>query len=122
MPPVVPADAKPEAAQFIFNWVSAVGTGVFVAALLSGLWLRLTAAQWRQAFSQTARRMVIPVLVIAQVLGLGFLTRYSGTDAVLGLMFTHAGAMYPFFAAYLGWLGAVLTRSATAANALFGAG
>jgi len=120
MPPVLPAGAKPEAAQFTFNWVSAVGTGVFVAAVLSGLWLRLTAAQWKKAFSQTARRMVIPVLVIGQVLGLGFLTRYSGTDAVLGLMFTHAGALYPFFAAYLGWLGVFLTGSDTASNALFG--
>jgi len=64
--------------------------------------------------------MKIPVLVIAQVLGLGFLTRYSGTDAVLGLAFTGAGALYPFFAAYLGWLGVFLTGSDTASNALFG--
>ena len=64
--------------------------------------------------------MKIPVLVIGQVLGLGFLTRYSGTDAVLGLAFTGAGVMYPFFAAYLGWLGVFLTGSDTASNALFG--
>ena len=64
--------------------------------------------------------MKIPVLVIGQVLGLGFLTRYSGTDAVLGLAFTSAGAAYPFFAAYLGWLGVFLTGSDTASNALFG--
>ena len=64
--------------------------------------------------------MKIPVLVIAQVLGLGFLTRYSGTDAVLGLAFTGAGALYPFFAAYLGWLGVFLTGSDTSSNALFG--
>ena len=64
--------------------------------------------------------MKIPVLVIGQVLGLGYLTRYSGTDAVLGLAFTSAGAAYPFFAAYLGWLGVFLTGSDTASNALFG--
>ncbi|HEX8108180.1 MAG TPA: L-lactate permease [Kofleriaceae bacterium] len=120
MPPVAPPNAKPEGAQFAFNWVSAVGTGVFVAAILSGFVLGLTAAQWKQAFRQTARRMVIPILVIGQVLGLGFLTRYAGTDAVLGLMFANAGATYPFFAAYLGWLGVFLTGSDTASNALFG--
>jgi lactate permease len=120
MPPVAPVNAKPEAAQFTLNWVSAVGTGVFVAALISGVVLGMTARQWKQAFSQTLRRMGIPVLVIGQVLGLGFLTRYAGTDAVLGLMFTSAGAMYPFFAAYLGWLGVFLTGSDTASNALFG--
>jgi lactate permease len=120
MPPVAPVNAKPEAARFTINWLSAAGTGVFVAAILSGLVLKLSAAQWRQAFVQTMKRMKVPVLVIAQVLGLGFLTRYSGTDAVLGLAFTAAGFFYPFFAAYLGWLGVFLTGSDTASNALFG--
>ena len=120
MPPVAPMNAKPEAARFVINWLSAAGTGVFVAALLSGLVLKLSATQWKTAFVATARRMKTPVLVIGQVLGLGYLTRYSGTDAVLGLAFTGAGFMYPFFAAYLGWLGVFLTGSDTASNALFG--
>ena len=120
MPPVAAINAKPEAAKFVINWLSAAGTGVFVAAILSGLVLKLNAAQWKEALVQTLHRMKIPVLVIGQVLGLGFLTRYAGTDAVLGLAFTGAGFMYPFFAAYLGWLGVFLTGSDTASNALFG--
>ena len=120
MPPVAPAGAKPEVAKFVINWLSAAGTGVFVAALLTGLVLGMSGSQWGQAFAQTARRMKNPVLVIGQVLGLGFLTRYAGTDAVLGLAFTGAGVFYPFFAAYLGWLGVFLTGSDTASNALFG--
>jgi lactate permease len=120
MPPVAAVNAKPEAAQFTFNWLSAAGTGVFVAALLSGLALRMSRAQWKEAFRRTLSRMLTPVLVIGQVLGLGYLTRYAGTDAVLGILFTHAGAAYPFFAAYLGWLGVFLTGSDTASNALFG--
>jgi lactate permease len=120
VPPVAPPNAAPEAAIWSFNWLSAAGTGVFVAAVLSGLYLRLTPAQWGQALVRTARRMRIPVLVIAQVLGLGFLTRYSGLDAILGLAFTGAGVLYPFFSAYLGWLGVFLTGSDTASNALFG--
>jgi lactate permease len=120
MPPVAAVNAKPEAARFTINYLSASGTGVFVAALLSGLALGLSPAQWGEAVRRTARRLVIPILVIGQVLGLGFLTRYSGTDAVLGLAFTGAGSLYPFFAAYLGWLGVFLTGSDTASNALFG--
>src|SRR4051812_10122600 len=120
VPPVAPLNAKPEGARFVINWLSAAGTGVFFAAILSGLVLKLSAAQWGDAFSRTMKRMTIPVLVIGQVLGLGFLTRYSGTDAVLGLAFTSAGVLYPFFAAYLGWLGVFLTGSDTASNALFG--
>ncbi|HEX8908501.1 MAG TPA: L-lactate permease [Anaeromyxobacteraceae bacterium] len=120
MPPIAPPNAKPESARFVINWLSAAGTGVFVAAIASGFVLRLTAAQWREATTRTLHRMKTPVLVIGQVLGLGFLTRYSGTDAVLGLAFTSAGVLYPFFAAYLGWLGVFLTGSDTASNALFG--
>jgi len=120
VPPIAAANAKPEAAVFTINWLSAAGTGVFVAALLSGLVLRLRAKQWKDAVVRTARRMKVPVLVISQVLGLSYLTRYAGTDAVLGLAFTSAGATYPFFAAYLGWLGVFLTGSDTASNALFG--
>ena len=120
VPPVAPVNAKPEAAVFNINWLSASGTGVFVAALLSGLALGLRPAQWGEAVRRTASRLVIPILVIAQVLGLGFMTRYSGTDAVIGLAFTHAGFLYPLFAAYLGWLGVFLTGSDTASNALFG--
>ena len=93
---------------------------MFVAALLTGLVLKLSGAQWKEAAGRTARRLLIPILVIGQVLGLGFLTRYSGMDAVLGLAFTGAGVLYPFFAAYLGWLGVFLTGSDTASNALFG--
>jgi len=120
MPPVAPVNAKPEAAVFAINWLSAAGTGVFVAALLTGLSLKLNLTQWKDATVRTLRRMVVPVLVIGQVLGLGYLTRYSGTDAVLGLAFTAAGPLYPFFSAYLGWLGVFLTGSDTASNALFG--
>jgi lactate permease len=120
MPPVAALTAKPEGAVFSINWLSAAGTGVFVAALLTGFVLKLNGAQWKEATVRTIRRMKIPVLVIAQVLGLGYLTRYSGTDAVLGLAFTSAGPLYPFFSAYLGWLGVFLTGSDTASNALFG--
>jgi lactate permease len=120
VPPVALVGAKPEAAKFTINWLSAAGTGVFTAAILTGLVLKMNAVQWKEAIMRTARRMTIPVLVIGQVLGLGFLTRYAGTDAVLGLAFTNAGFWYPFFAAYLGWLGVFLTGSDTASNALFG--
>jgi lactate permease len=118
--PIALAGAKPEVARFVINWLSAAGTGVFVAAILSGLVLNLSATQWKDAVVRTGHRMTTPVVVIGLVLGLGFLTRYAGTDAVLGLAFTGAGPLYPFFAAYLGWLGVFLTGSDTASNALFG--
>jgi lactate permease len=110
----------PERVQFTLNWLSAPGTATVLAAILSGLFVRLTAAQWREVIARTARRLRVPILVIGQVLGLAALTRFAGTDAILGLAFTVTGGFYPFFAAYLGWLGVFLTGSDTASNALFG--
>jgi lactate permease len=119
-PPVAPANAMPERVQFDFRWLSAPGTGVVLSAILAGFYMRMSAAQWSQVLSRTARRLRIPILVIGQVLALASLTRYAGTDAILGLAFTVTGFLYPFFAAYLGWLGVFLTGSDTASNLLFG--
>ena len=118
-PPLV-NETVPEAAVYNLNWLSAAGTGVFFAAIISGLFLRLSTEQWRQSVVRTAQRMKTPLITIALVLGLGYTTRYSGLDAILGLAFTNTGVLYPFFAAMLGWLGVFLTGSDTSSNALFG--
>jgi lactate permease len=118
-PPIVPK-IEMERAVFNFNWLAAPGTGVFVAALLTGFFLRLSREQWKHAVQRTAQRMKVPLMTIALVLGLGFVTRYSGTDAIIGLAFTKTGFLYPFFAAVIGWLGVFLTGSDTSSNALFG--
>jgi lactate permease len=110
----------PEAALFDFNWLSATGTGVFLAAVVSGLALGLTPRELGRTFLLTAHRMRMPLVAIACMLGLGFVTRYSGVDAVLGLACTRTGVLYPFFGTFLGWLGVALTGSDTSSNALFG--
>jgi len=109
------------AAVFNFNILTMAGTGIMVAAILSGLFvLRLSGAQWSKALWMTVGRMKVPLTVISTVLGLGYLSRYAGTDAILGLAFTKTGSAYPFFASMLGWLGVFLTGSDTASNAMFG--
>lgn len=109
------------AAVYSWNILTMAGTGIMLAAIFSNIFvLRLSAAQWVQAFQMTAKRMVVPITVICSVLGLGYLTRYAGTDAILGLAFTRTGSAYPFFAAMLGWLGVFLTGSDTSSNAMFG--
>src|SRR5712691_195211 len=110
----------PEAARYDFNWLSATGTGCFVAAIISGLILGVGPAQLGKIFWHTLKRMKLAVIAISFMLGLGFTTRYSGLDAVLGLAFTRTGWLYPFFGTYLGWLGVALTGSDTSSNALFG--
>ncbi len=117
--PVV-AKPTPEGAKFPFIWLSATGTGCFLAAILGGLIRGVSPAKLMTLFFHTAWRMRFAVLAISAMLGLGFVTRYSGTDAVLGLAFTHTGWLYPFFGTFLGWLGVALTGSDTSSNALFG--
>jgi lactate permease len=111
---------RAEAARFTFNWLSATGTAILLAALLTAAYLRIPAAQVLRVAGGTFLRMRAPLLTIACMLALGFVTRYGGTDATLGLAFTRTGVLYPFFAAMLGWLGVALTGSDTSSNVLFG--
>src|SRR6267154_2749217 len=117
--PVV-AKPTPEPARYDFNWLSATGTGCFFAAIASGLLLGMRPRHLLRTFLRTLVRMRLAVIAISFMLGLGYVTRYSGLDAVLGLAFTRTGWFYPFFGTFLGWLGVALTGSDTSSNALFG--
>jgi len=117
--PVV-AKPTPEAARFDFNWLTATGTGCFLAALVSGLILGLGPGKIIKIFGGTLFRLRFAILAMTCMLGLGYVTRYSGMDAVLGLAFTRTGWFFPFFGAFIGWLGVALTGSDTSSNVLFG--
>jgi lactate permease len=121
---VVPAGstraAEPEKAIYDFNWLSTTGTGIFVAAVLTGFWLRISPKAFATEFISTLLKMRWALLTIACMLALAFTTKYGGSDATLGLAFTRTGWWYPFFAPLLGWLGVALTGSDTSSNALFG--
>jgi lactate permease len=111
---------KPEPALYDFNWLSTTGTSIFLAALLSAFWLRVSPRVFCEEFLNTLYLVRWALLTIACMLALAFTTKYSGADATLGLAFTRTGWWYPFFAPLLGWLGVALTGSDTSANALFG--
>ena len=110
----------PEPARYDFNWLTATGTGCFIASLVAGMLLGLSPLALMKIFWRTLVRMRLAMIAISFMLGLGFVTRYSGLDAVLGLAFTRTGWFYPFFGTFLGWLGVALTGSDTSSNALFG--
>jgi lactate permease len=118
-PPVVQKRTVEEAV-YDFDWLATTGTSIFVAAVLSAFWLRLSPYRFLRLFILTCYRMRWPLFTIACMLAIAFTTRYSGMDATLGLAFTRTGPAYPVFAALLGWLGVALTGSDTSSNALFG--
>ena len=111
---------KPEKAVYDFNWLSTTGTGLFLAAVLAAFWLRIGPRAFLTEFGRTVLHIRWALLTIACMLALAYVTKYSGTDAAQGLIFTRTGRLYPFFAPLLGWLGVALTGSDTSANALFG--
>ncbi|UFN48080.1 L-lactate permease [Roseomonas sp. OT10] len=119
VPPVV-AQAHPEPAIYALNLMSATGTGILLAAVISGLVMGYGPVALLRAYGRTFWAIRYSLLTIAAMLSLGFVTRYSGTDATLGLAFAQTGWIYPLFGTLLGWLGVALTGSDTASNVLFG--
>ncbi|MEL4375286.1 L-lactate permease [Brucella cytisi] len=119
VPPVV-AEAHSEAAVYTLNLLSATGTGILLSAVVGGLVLGFNPLRLLKEYGKTAYVVRFSLITISAMLALGYVTRYSGTDATLGLAFAQTGWVYPFFGAMLGWLGVALTGSDTASNVLFG--
>jgi lactate permease len=119
-PPSPDNPTKSEEAIYKFNWLSATGTGILIAAILAGVVMGFRPAEFAKTYWQTLVRVRYSLITIAAMLALGYVTRYSGTDATLGLALAKTGKLYPFFGTLLGWLGVALTGSDTASNVLFG--
>ncbi len=119
MPPVA-RTAAPLDAIFRLNWLAAAGTAGMFAALLGGVLGGLRPRGLARVFGATCRQLLFPTLTIATVLGFAFLMNYTGMIGTLGLAFAATGRCFPFFSAFLGWLGVFVTGSDTSSNALFG--
>ena len=119
---VAPVVAKPtkEGAVYVFNLLSATGTGILLAAIIGGLAMKYNPWSLVKNYVTTFWLVRYSLLTIVLMLGLGTLTRYSGLDTTLGLAFTATGMFYPFFGTLMGWMGVALTGSDTASNVLFG--
>jgi lactate permease len=118
--PPVAAKPTPEAAVFGFTYLSFTGTGMLIAAIISGFLMGFSPAKMIAEYGRTLKLCAISLITISAMLAIGTLTRLSGVDATLGLAFAATGVLYPFFGTLLGWLGVALTGSDTASNVLFG--
>jgi lactate permease len=119
---VPPVSAKPtvQRAVFGFTYLSFTGTGMLIAAIISGFLMGFSPAKMIAEYGRTLKICAISLITISAMLAIGTLTRLSGVDATLGLAFAATGVLYPFFGTLLGWLGVALTGSDTASNVLFG--
>ncbi len=119
VPPVV-AKSTAEAAVYKFNFLSMTGTAILFAAILSGLLMGAGPVALARTYVRALGSVSTSLLTIAAMLGLGYLTRFAGIDATMGLAFAATGFLYPYFGTMLGWLGVAVTGSDTASNVLFG--
>jgi lactate permease len=119
MPPVFPAPHA-EPAIFDLTFLANSGTAAFLAGLIAGPVLGLSMRKTFHVFFRTCYQMRKSMLAIMAMLVLGYVTRYSGMDAVLGLAMTHTGRLFPFFGTLIGWVGVSLTGTDAGSNALFG--
>jgi lactate permease len=110
----------PEPAIFTFNWLSATGTGIFISAILSAFLMGLKPRDIFQSLWHTTVTTRFTAITIAALMALGFVTRFCGLDATLGLAFARTGVLYPIFGTLIGWLGTASTGSDTSSNVLFG--
>ncbi|MFY9476774.1 MAG: L-lactate permease [Aquabacterium sp.] len=119
-PPVV-ASATPYAAVYAFNWLSATGTAILIAAMITVVFLRFSPGKAVATLGETFKELAVPIYSIGMVLAFAFIANYSGLSATLALALAHTGKAFTFFSPFLGWIGVFLTGSDTSANALFGA-
>src|SRR5437016_6023834 len=109
--PPVAAKPTPEGAVFAFTYLSFTGTGMLIAAIISGFLMGVGPARLIAEYGRTIKLCAISLITISAMLAIGTLTRLSGVDATLGLAFAATGVLYPFFGTLLGWLGVALTGS-----------
>jgi lactate permease len=111
---------KPMPAVFNFNLLSAAGSAILLAGLLSIPVMGATFSQGLKVLGQTFKTLRWPILTISVILGFAYIMNFSGMAITLGNAFATTGKAFPFFAAFLGWLGVFMTGSDTSSNALFG--
>ncbi|MDR2996132.1 MAG: L-lactate permease [Bacillus cereus] len=99
--------------------LSATGTAILIACIISIFILKMSAKDAVATFKATLNELKMPILSIGFVLGFAFIANYSGLSSTLALALAGTGGLFPFFSPFLGWIGVFLTGSDTSANALF---
>jgi lactate permease len=119
---VTNAKGEPVASTiFAFGWLSAAGTLIVIAGIISALILRIPAGKVLRAYGQTYIELRSAIVTVMAVLALAYVLNLSGQTTSLGAWLAGAGGAFAILSPILGWIGVAVTGSDTSANALFGA-
>jgi lactate permease len=117
---ILKADGSPLIIKpFEFNYVSAPGTAVLLASIISLPLIGMSFKQGATIYLSTLKQLIFPIITIASVVGFAFIANYSGMSTTMAIALASTGFLFPFFSPVLGWLGVFLTGSDTSSNALF---
>ena len=119
-----PIVTKETAYQNPFKWdfLAAAGSLVLYADIVAFLLMLIMGRRLNffVVYAKTVRQLALPILTIAFILAIAYVMNYSGMTSSLAIAFSKTGFIFPFVAAFLGWLGVFLTGSDTSSNTLFG--
>ena len=119
VPPLVP-QATPEEARMNLNVLALPGTAIFIAAFIVSPFLGLSLRKTWSILCRSLVQLAPSLLAISFMVGLAYVTRYSGMDTIIGMSLTRTGWIFPLFGTLLGWIGVALTGTDAGSNALFG--
>ena len=105
--------------KFTFQWASTPGILLAVVALLTAAIYRVSLKDALKELWVNVVKMKFAMLTIGSVVALAYVMGDSGQTLALGMFIAGAGAIYPFLAPVLGWIGTYVTGSDTSANILF---
>jgi lactate permease len=120
--PPIASPAAEYPLTFDWNFLAAAGSLVLYAGLIAFLFMRIRGAtvNFITVYGQTLRQLALPIVTIAFILAIAQLMNYAGMTSSMAITLSKTGFIFPFVAAFLGWLGVFLTGSDTSSNTLFG--
>ncbi|WP_411284934.1 L-lactate permease [Lapillicoccus sp.] len=106
---------------FKLNVLSAAGTLMIIAGLITIPVIGISPAKALKAYGATYKQLATAIVTVMAVLGLAYVMNASGETATLGKWLAASGALFAVLSPILGWLGVAVTGSDTSSNSLFGA-
>lgn len=117
---IINGEGTPIAATYAITFLATPGTAILFAAIISKFLLGISWKDWFATFLETLNNLKFSLLTIAFVVAFAYVMNSSGMITTIALLLATTGALFPFFAPILGYLGGFVTGSCTSANVLFG--
>jgi len=111
---------KTVSVAYRFNWLSATGTLLLFAGIITAIVLRIRPWVAVRTYGETLRQFGWAIVTVLLVFGVSYVMNLSGQIATLGIWLAQTGPLFAFLAPVVGWFGVAVTGTDAGSNALFG--